>query len=158
MARPWLSLGQPEAPLRFLKSTKTEGKRSFFEIGTMSAHVSILEPCWLQFGHLGPTLPLHVGSILAPTWPCWPLLGHLNFLLDSCWGVLDHPWAMLAPSWLQCGHLGRILALMVAILRPCWLHLGSIWVILMPRWVHVGCNLDRTDVCQLDSSCACCFF
>ena len=39
--------------------------------------------------------------------------------------------AMLAPSWLQLGHLGSNLG-------SCWLHLGSNLAILAPTWGHVG--------------------
>ena len=68
---------------------------------------------------------LHVGSVLAPSWPhpglSWPLLAHLG----PSW---PHLGSILAPSW-------PLLAPLCALLAPSWHyswpHLGSI---LAPSW------------------------
>ena len=76
----------------------------------------------------GPILAsfwLHVGSVLAPSWPhpglSWPLLAHLG----PSW---PHLGSILAPSW-------PLLAPLCALLAPSWHyswpHLGSI---LAPSW------------------------
>ena len=88
---------------------------------------AMLAPSWLQLGHLGSILALgHLGSssaILARPWlPMLALswlqlghlgdlgdpLGHVKLLLGSCWRVLAHLMAMLAPPELQVVQLGPI--------------------------------------------------
>ena len=105
----WLHLGALLAP-------------SWRILGHLGA---MLAPSWLQLGHLGGLLG-HLGSNLAIlARPCLSMLalswlqlghlgdlgaplGHVKLLLGSCWRVLAHLMAMLAPPELQVVQLGPI--------------------------------------------------
>ena len=119
---------------------------------------AILVPSCLQLGHLGGLLG-HLGSNLAIlARPCLSMfalswlqlghlgdlgapLGHVKLLLGSCWRVLAHLMAMLAPPELQVVQLG-----------PIWM---LPWAMLSSFSTHVGASLAISGPCcrHLESIC-----
>ena len=115
-------------------------------------------PSWLRVGHLGSILG-HLGSNLAIlARPCLSMLalswlqlghlgdlgaplGHVKLLLGSCWRVLAHLMAMLAPPELQVVQLG-----------PIWM---LPWAMLNSFSTHVGASLAISGPCcrHLESIC-----
>ena len=103
-------------------------------LGHLGSNLAILaRPClsmlalsWLQLGHLG--------DLGAP-------LGHVKLLLGTCWRVLAHLMAMLAPPELQVVQLG-----------PIWM---LPWAMLNSFSTHVGASLAISGPCcrHLESIC-----
>ena len=80
------------------------------------------------FCDFGPPLGASWGYLGAIMAPYWLQLGHLGALLGLSWRIFGHLGAILAPYLLQLGHPGSILAL-------SWAYLGMSLALTLTIWM-----------------------